>query len=554
MQLIIPNRTSAGGGDMLRTNNLGDVISVPLARANLGVLARDEVTARVAGENGGLVFDGVTAGTRLVAALTNQPVGTSPFSLFTRTRIPLCGGSGGSGLLSLASSNSSSNMANALQVMVGSTTLAIYLYGATTSDWRSARVDGGFVANYGGEVVDLVITRSGNTLSVFVNGILTATTESTSGTAPNWGDTIAAGFLWVGAYDNLHIWPGEVYKAAVFNLALSQPQVDELLLAGMPFWAKWGSQAMLYASDFGAGVDGWTTTISGVATTGNVDGVNGQNDWLKSERTGAAGYLNAVRANAANTLATGKRNRVQARIYNPNATGYWFDVGWDGYYSGNGVWVPAGGQVDAVFDYQWQMGNIAMSADLRLGVVTAQTSGSLRNDVATGQVFYLKTLSVMAVGCVCDLDLACGRGAFIADRSTNKCWGELSTTGVAHKLELGAGEFVVVKYFGHSDISSLASTTRLLDLPANCSILDVEFDREIAFDAATTLDVGTAGNGTLFVAAKSVASVGKTVATVAAASTSALSATAWTTVYIKKNQTTTVGGTTVRARCVIRGL
>ncbi len=538
---------------MLRTNNLGDVISVAAARANLGVLARDEVTARVAGENGGLVFDGAAAGTRLLAALTNQPVGTSPFSLFTRAKVPSRGSSGGMGLLSLASSNSTSSIANAFQVIVGTTTLAIYLYGGTTGDWRLAQVDG-FMANYAGKVVDLVITRSGNALSVYVNGILAPVTETTNGTAPNWGDTITAAFLWVGAYDSLHIWPGEIYKAAVFNLALAQTQMEELLLAGMPFWAKWGGQALFYASDFSSGVDGWATTIAGVTTTGNVDGVNGQNDWLKSERTGAAGCLIATRGNAANTLTTGKRNRVQARIYNPNSTGYWFDAGWDGYYSSSGVWVPAGGQVDAVFEYQWQVGNIAMSTDLRLGIVTAQTSGSLRNDVATSQVFYLKTLSVMAVGCVCDLDLARGKGAFIADRSTNKCWGELSTTGVAHRSELGAGEFVVVKYFGHGDISSLASTTRLLDLPPNCSVLDVEFDREIAFDAATTLDVGTAGNTTLFVAAASVASVGKTVATVAAANTCALSATAWTTVYIKKNQTTTTGGTTVRVRCIIRGL
>ncbi len=552
MQLIIPNRISAGGGDMLRTNNLADVISVPAARANLGVLARDEVTARVAGEKGGLTFDGATAGARLVAALTNQAVGTSPLSVFVRASVPLRGGSSGVGLLSLAASNSTSTVANAFQVLVGSTALSIYLFGGTTSDWRSAQLDG-FMAAYAGKVVDVLITRNGNSLSVFLNGTLVSLTEVTNGVAPNWGDTINGSFLWVGAYDNTHIWPGDIYRAAVFNLALGQPQVDELSLAGIPSWAKWGSQAILYASDFSAGVDAWMTTITGVTTTGNVDGVNGQNDWLKSERTGAAGYLIATRVHPAHTLATGKRNRISARIYNPNAAGLWFDAGWDGYYSGSGVWVPAGGQVDAVIEYQWQPGNVAMSNDLRLGLVTSQTSGLLRTDVGTGQAFYIKALSVMAVGCVCELDLSCGKGAFIGDRSTNRCWGELSTIGVAHKLELGAGEFVVAKYFAHGDISSLGGTTRLLDLPPNCAVLDVEFDRESAFDASTTLDVGTAGNTTLYVAAKSVASAGKTVATVSAGNTCALSGSAWTTVYLKKNQATTSGGTTVRARCVIRG-
>jgi hypothetical protein len=46
---------------------------------------------------------------------------------------------------------------------------------------------------------------------------------------------------------------------------------------------------LIYASDFSAGVDGWSTLVESVPT-GNIDGIAGEDDWLQMELTAVSGF------------------------------------------------------------------------------------------------------------------------------------------------------------------------------------------------------------------------------------------------------------------------
>ena len=190
----------------------------------------------------------------------------------------------------------------------------------------------------------------------------------------------------------------------------------------------------------------------------------------------------------------------------------------------------------------------AATATISIALTTAGGSAA----VTVGDLLYIKNVVIEVLGAVVDLDLGIGKGTYFPDRSSNGFHGEAAvTTGFLHKFERRSGELVIVRKFAHSDISATADTTRLLDLPANCGVVEVEFDRETAFDAGTTLSVGITGTAGKYVNAQAVDATGKALAD--SASKTSESSSAYTTVWLKKNQATTQGMTTVRARLVIRG-
>jgi hypothetical protein len=110
---------------------------------------------------------------------------------------------------------------------------------------------------------------------------------------------------------------------------------------------------------------------------------------------------------------------------------------------------------------------------------------------------------------------------------------------------------VAVKTFQHSDISATAGTTKLVDLPPHCGVVEIEFDRESAFDGGVTLSAGTSGTPGKFVNGQALDGTGKVLAD--SASKVSESGTVYTSVFVKKSVATTQGKTTIRVRCVIRG-
>lgn len=122
---------------------------------------------------------------------------------------------------------------------------------------------------------------------------------------------------------------------------------------------------------------------------------------------------------------------------------------------------------------------------------------------------------------------------------------------VPYKATSDIGDIRRVFTLAHSEISRIGEATPLFNLPANWGILEVEFDRETAFDAGTTLDIGITGDNDKYVSGADVASTGKLL--VDSGSKVSESAIDPNTIYIKKNQTTTQGQTTIRFRLAVRG-
>ncbi len=187
-------------------------------------------------------FDGATASTRIASAC--QAIGTGDFSLWSRFRVPASNPASSIGIIGLSSTNSTMFAANAVLLSISSSgTLNFLRYGATTSDVRQA-VIAGFLSTYSGQVVDIVVTRTGTTLKIYINGTDTAYTETTGGTPPAWSDTIASDFCNVGCFTSSAntVFTGRIYRSVVFNRALSATDVTELITVGVNPADQWGTQ------------------------------------------------------------------------------------------------------------------------------------------------------------------------------------------------------------------------------------------------------------------------------------------------------------------------
>ena len=110
-----------------------------------------------------VAFDGATASTRITSTLTGQNIGTGDMSMWNRFRVFTTTGTTRY-IASLSSSSTTADQARACLLYINSIGgLVFYLYGATTSDFRSATI-AGFQTSYSGQVVDIVVTRTGATL------------------------------------------------------------------------------------------------------------------------------------------------------------------------------------------------------------------------------------------------------------------------------------------------------------------------------------------------------------------------------------------------------
>jgi len=189
-----------------------------------------------------VTFDGATSGTRIVSTLTSQNIGTGDMSMWNRFRVFTTTGTTRY-IAALSSSSTAADQARACLLYINSIGgLVFYLYGATVSDFRYGTI-AGFQTSYSGQVVDIVVTRTGATLKVYVNGTDTAYTETTGGTPPAWSDTITSTNLFLGqSTGTSNIFSGRIYRSVVFNRALSASDVTELITTGVNPADQWGTQ------------------------------------------------------------------------------------------------------------------------------------------------------------------------------------------------------------------------------------------------------------------------------------------------------------------------
>lgn len=483
------------------------------------------------------VFDGVTSGTRITAPC--QDVGTGDFSMWVRVRVPTSVPSNSSVYAAVSGSATSAFSSAGAFLITQEANGNIAVGGYVATVFTLVITVSGFISTYGGQIVDLVLTRatvSGtSTLTLYVNGVSVG--SSTAAAASTSANSI---YFHAGA--NAGIQPSHtLHRAAFYNRALSLADVAELITNGVNQADMWGTTTPAYSSDFSAGSDSWSLVRSTV--TGNVDSILGVNDTLRVVVDSSATATHYTFRPTG--LTAGKRFRLSLDYYVPS-----------GQASVTGIRVLHNtGSVSTQIAIgntpgSWQ--TIANQEFISSATRIDINAWNGTSDTFTGNgtdLFYIKNVVAVRIGAVINLDLTPGVGLFFPDMSSNLLHAD-GFGGINHTMPREYGQMTVVKDLLHSDISSTAGTTLLFQLPPNCGIVHVEYDRLTAFDSGTTLEVGTAGSSTRYAAllGSSTGILGAASSSLSSESNSAL-----TPIYVRKSGATTVGRVRVRVTYSIRG-
>lgn len=521
-------------------------------RSGLDVVSTNETRRQGTMDYAAAVFDGATTSTRITSTLTGQNIGTGDFSLWARFRVPATAG-GGRGIIQLSSPAAPLTSANGFDLYIRSGgSIAARINGATASDFRLS--DGGnIITTYAGQVIDVVFTRTGSTVAMYINGTSVALTDTTGGTPPAWSGSITSTYCHTGAFDSTLSFFGRIYRSVVFNRALSAGDVTELITLGVNPADQWGTQTQVIGFNpavLNGGFETnslnasgtWGTVVAGTSTatidtSGSFSRTGTNAGKLTLDASGSSAIFTANNNNLS-TLAVNKRYRVSIwarKGATSGSCGVRFGGQAGGVYGDTGLtltttYANTVAEFVTVIDGSFTMFRLAGSAGL--------------------SEIYIDDVELTRIGAIVDLDLSVGIGLFFPDRSDNRLGGD-GFGGISHSMPKEYGQITVVKELIHSDISSSLGTTLLFQLPPNCGIAHVEFDRVTAMDAGVTLEVGTAATGTKFAAATAASATG--IIGAASASMTSESNSANTPIYLRKSGATSMGRVRVRVTYSIRG-
>jgi hypothetical protein len=425
-----------------------------------------------------VAFDGATALTRITSGC--QSIGTGDFSIWVRARIPTTNPSL-SFIYAAIGNNSASGFDTTGSFIISQEAGgAIQVSGYVAGVFTIVMSVSGVVANYGGQIVDIVLTRvtSGGTTTatLYINGASVATS-----TAAVVATSVTSNYFHVGATGGGQC-NTRIYRSVVFNRALSATDVTELITLGVNPADQWGSQTAVYTSDFSAGVDGWTAT-NGTAA-GNIDGIGGQDNNLRYTISSGANSGDGLSKN--NIVIPSKRYRYNFAYYIPSGqtqtTTLRAFIGLTSVVTGLNV-------TNAWTD---------VSAE---GVATVDTLLRVnQNFVGTGNgtdVFYIRAVTATRIGAIVDLDFTVGTGYQATDRSTNALHGTLF-----NGVEFTQPKRVAVLYATTNTNGNQQMLGGTLAIPTNAVIEDIIVNST----GSATVSVGNASAGTQIVNGASVVS------------------------------------------------
>jgi hypothetical protein len=287
--------------------------------------------------------------------------------------------------------------------------------------------------------ISMSVGRSDGSIKMWVDGQLTETKTHTFPGGVSITSTTAwgLGYAWIGYLR------GSIHGVRLWNRTMTDSEVLESHSGGLDGADMYGDVGTsVHESDFSAGAQTWVDNYSGqVSVTGNIDGVEGQgDDWLRITRTNSG----LGKASIVSSVPTGMVGPgwylCRADIYNPSgSTITHFNLSIAG-----GVPTPVSRAIPAGTraTVEW--------------VLPAYTGSSLRihpcTDVAadvnvdSGQVWYVKGIRIMRLGCVADYG-ACGiqpaPGQWL-DCGPHKVHGAMSASGVWPMRGVRSGELRVM--------------------------------------------------------------------------------------------------------------
>lgn len=461
------------------------------------------------------------------------------------------------------SSLSTTEQANAFVFYYSTSGWIFRLYGATTGDYIQLASTSA-LSDYAAKAADVYIARdaSGASASVYINSAdATASfTETTSGTSPGWGGLVA-GTYWRTHYRNSTnssaaiVFDGQrLYNAAPDTLAEAADAMSPTPVG--PKWQASGDGGDVYstgdAGSFGAGdantVATWVQNLNATVAAVAATRTGGSGSYVvETTKTSDSGWRWGIPI----TLpSVGEGEYVEISFWARVTTGGSHKDSWalrDGVAaSGISLAGPALAPTISGSDWVQYKGVVQLNS-------SATTSCFLVNRTTfeagtNADVTEYDDFRVVKVGQTVGLDLSDGGGyqpknPRFENGSTH--W-EMSTSGIDWTVPANSGKRIAVtKTYTHDKISSTAATTLHGTLPPSWSVKAIQLSLGTAFDASTTLDFGITGTATRYASAMAVDFAGFNDAT--SSRLCPESTTANTSVWIKKNQVTTVGEVTVTA-------
>lgn len=493
--------TSTFTGAMTANGNLTANANTTLGNAQTDIITiNGQVQARegelassiraAASNYAGVAFDGATALTRVVSTTTTQPISTGDFSVWIRCKIPSVSSTNQDPLFTLGSisSGDGSGAYGLLFRLFTSSNLVDLLIrdsGGLSSGAGAGSATATFThANYAGQVVDFVITRTGSTIAIYANGtsLSVSYTNQSNLANPigNW-PTATTQYFGVGASTTTP-YRDAIYRSVLFNRALSAAEVVDLIETGVNPADQWGSQTAAYSSDFSAGANNWAGVRSTV--TGNVDGVLGVNDTLRTVVDGTASNSHYAVNSTVPGMVAGKRYKVAFDYYIPSANAIL-----------NGVRLDQLIQNSPITANQTTTGAWATTSPVqfialgsRLDLLGMASGNNTFNGNSTDE-FYLKNMVLTRIGAIVDLDFTTGIGYQAFDSSTNKLDGTLFN-GVSwtQPNRIGFARGTLTTNAGQQLLGTLA-------IPTDAHI-DYVVVENVSAGSSATFSMGTA-SGTL---------------------------------------------------------
>lgn len=211
-------------------------------------------------------------------------------------------------------------------------------------------------------------------------------------------------------------------SALIFNRALAAAEVLDLHTNGVNAADKWGSQTVIYTSDFSVGVDGWGATNGSVA--GDIDAIGGENDWLRFTCDAVDSYHFASKNSL---IQPDKRYRISMKYFIPstNVALKKIRVRSTTVFPSNPVFTVN----DATTSVEFEVLNSTTGTPIRIEGLTATGASLAGSGNVSGDLFYIKEFSIKAVGATLALEPEGITAANWQDSSTNNLDASYPATG-----------------------------------------------------------------------------------------------------------------------------
>ena len=444
--------------------------TVPYADA----IAAQSAARQAAGSVGGVAFDGLTSGTRGTVPLT-WTIGTGDFSAWVRFRCP-SSVTVERGVIGLGPNATDAGGAGSFRVILQTSGTMSVRLGTVPETLDFA----GFVAAFGGQWVDVVVTRGSAGWTVYINGLAATPTSGSLTTAASVNSSYLV--LGVGSAST-NIFNSIFHRAALFNYALTAADVASLVVAGVSQADQWGLPSNLVGFNpavlnGGFETPGTTNTFANWSD-GSVSGTTINRDTvvfdsgaasLRFDLDGSSSYRNVGQG----ILVAGRRYRVTAAFRHNHSSSIAPQIQLQ-----NTV-LP----FSAVAPNTWQTQTAEAVSDGTVIIV-------VRRSGAPNSSQWYDSITVTRLGAIVDLDFTMGCGNQLQDASTNGF----------HVNLFGGFSWVNPRDFGQLRVSLSASgnTQFPVGLPAEAMITGIAANAS----GAVTLSIGTASGGTQVVNAAS---------------------------------------------------